>query len=133
MKKEGEVERVTQREKGYSIELGGEWFSGFGVAPVAEGEKVELEYSFGKPDRFGKPFKNVNSLVKVGEKGGPNTAGMPEKTGYSERDGRVTRLAVLNTSAKIHEIVLPETNRSVAEVAESVKKLAGELEEWVRR
>ena len=137
---EGVVEEVKQRKNddgsfsGYSIKIDGTWFSGFGEAGTQEGEEVNLEYAFGKLDKFGKPYKNIISLVKVKQKPGVLPLTNPASTTtWADTNQRIMRQAVLNTSSRIHSISLKEAELSVEEIKKSVVKMAEELEAWVIR
>ena len=59
--KKGVIQKVKQRESGYSIQIENEWFSSFGKAQVKEGDLVEFEFTTKQTDKG--VFKNFEVLV----------------------------------------------------------------------
>lgn len=59
---EGEVEKVAQHEGNrYGIALDGQWYNGFGPAPCAQGDTVNISYE--KVVKGGQEYRNVKQCT----------------------------------------------------------------------
>ena len=55
---QGEVTKVIQRDKNYSLILDGNFYGGFGTSPVVTGDQVEFEYEINGT------FRNIKGKVQ---------------------------------------------------------------------
>ena len=79
MKTKGIVSAVKQREKGYSIKVGPDWYGGFGKLPCKQDDEVEFEF-----EESG-DWKNISEIDVV--KSAPET---PDKSNVDARLRRIT-------------------------------------------
>lgn len=103
MKINGLVSAVKQREKGYSVKIGIDWFSGFGECPTKKGDSVEIEY---KEDG---QWKNITD-IKV------TILGLQTADTYTPKEQKDYRLNVDAGNLLQREIdllgLLPEAERN---------------------
>jgi len=59
-KKIGMIDAVSQKEKGYGININQEWYNGFGKCPVEKGDNVEMEFELSE-----KGFRNIKAIAKT--------------------------------------------------------------------
>lgn len=55
----GMVGAVSQKDKGYSVKIGEEWFSGFGKCPYSKGQDITLNYE--DKEGNGRIFHNIKN------------------------------------------------------------------------
>lgn len=61
METQGNIQAVKQRDKGYSVQLNSEWYSGFGKTALNKGDTVKIEFDLSED----KQWKNIKKVEKI--------------------------------------------------------------------
>ena len=119
------MEKVASNNKPFkSVLIGEEWFSCWSESinkTLVEGETVSFEF-----EQNGS-FKNINKLL-TGEN---KVEEIFIQSSKPDKDTRIGRLAVLNTSTEIHKQSKSDLNDK--DLLESIKRVAADLEAWTNR
>ena len=123
------IDKTTVTGKPYkTVLINDVWINSFNFAvneTIKEGINVEYELK-----QEGE-YKNLEKITPLNDKTAEKIEEIHINNAKPDKDTRIGRLAVLNTSVELHKQT--EEELSNEELLKSVKRVAEDLERWVNR